>query len=323
MYIAALAWVFIPTKVLLPMKKDLGFSGQEIFGNTGKKRGLERSSRATPKNQRIQVHKLNLIKADSCSSLFKEIIDECTQVQSDEQDVRLVDVWCERHMGYDFFYGKHQDSLDSFWFNDSSRSSRVPICAYKDLDSADSYLKEIFKKIFPAVYSRLQDGEDAIIACKKEVACYYKIHLMPQREDLKGVVEKIIHKSIECSEFRSLIRYLKVASDFIDLKAHADSSEALGIMKQSDYYMPIIVIYSRAGKEFAQRLLDAIVDLFGDAHGLDTAPRFNRKITSLIYYAQGDGDDKLIPGAEQYFEEDFVHFKSDFTGEEVDYKLSF
>ena len=94
-------------------------------------------------------------------------------------------------------------------------------------------------------------------------------------------------------------------------------------MKQSDYYMPIIVIYSRAGKEFAQRLLDAIIDLFGDAQGLDTAPRFNRKITSLIYYAQGDGDDKIISGAEHYFEEDFVHFKSDFTGEEADYKLSF
>lgn len=316
---------FMVKEALFPM--DAGFQDcdQEDLRSVGKKRKINKQSENRSKNQKTQVLQLNLTQSNSCPSLFKKVVNECMHVQNEggQEYVRVVDVWCERRYGYDFFYGKYQDSEDSLWFLDLSKSARVPVSAYKALDGADAWLQKILKKEFSAVYSCLEDGQDAIDACKKEAASHYKIHLMPLQKDLQKVIQKIIQKSIECFEFRSLIKNFKVLSDFIDLKAHSKKSKVLRALEQDNYYMAVIVIYCRDGKQYAQQLLDAVFDLFGNAEGLDITPRFNRRITSLIYYAQGNGDDKIIPGAERYFEEDFIHFKPDFTGEEVDYKLSF
>ncbi len=56
--------------------------------------------------------------------------------------------------------------------------------------------------------------------------------------------------------------------------------------------------------------------------GLDITPRFNTKITSLIYYAQSSSDLKIKSDLEKYFTEDKIFFRSDVEGKKnVDYSL--
>lgn len=75
-------------------------------------------------------------------------------------------------------------------------------------------------------------------------------------------------------------------------------------------------------KEAAQYVLDIVYKLFKNKSGLGITPRFNAKVTDLIYWAQGNADDKLIPVHAEYFEEpDKICYRADISGNYVDYYL--
>ncbi|MDR3646670.1 MAG: hypothetical protein P4L22_03960 [Candidatus Babeliales bacterium] len=143
----------------------------------------------------------------------------------------------------------------------------------------------------------------------------YKIHLMPKKEDIQSTVLKLIKAAQEDDELLHLIADFKFITKFENYKFNPD------------YNMPIIIIYASSGKENAQRLLDKIYELFKDQEGLNKKPRWNEKVTSLIYFAQGNGDQKMSNRYSKLFEDgDYkgngkVYFKADVTGKVVDYHL--
>jgi hypothetical protein len=91
--------------------------------------------------------------------------------------------------------------------------------------------------------------------------------------------------------------------------------------------MANIVIYAASGKENAQKLLNKIYAIFKYQEGLNINPRWNEKVTSLIYFAQGDGDAKKLKENAKFFEsgDEYgngkVYFNPTVTGVYQDYHL--
>jgi hypothetical protein len=82
---------------------------------------------------------------------------------------------------------------------------------------------------------------------------------------------------------------------------------------------PQFVIYTE-GKENAQKIVDILYKNFEKTLGLNVTPRYNEKVTSLIYFAQGQGKDKAKYSF--LFEQpDMVYFKANVTGQKEDYRL--
>ena len=162
------------------------------------------------------------------------------------------------------------------------------------------------REYFPTRADYLQEFEN-----KKELlALEYKIHLMPKSEYTPFVFGKILEMLRDDLEFRAIISNFKVAND--DKKERAQT-------------MPVIVIYPAYGKEAAQLALDKIYKVLSAYADLGTGavPRYNRKITDLIFYAQSGGDYKndyleasVKDGAdwkeEGIFERSLVHFIGDY-----------
>lgn len=139
----------------------------------------------------------------------------------------------------------------------------------------------------------------------------YKIHLMPKGDmavDLIALIELIR----DDKELQKSINSFKLKNRFNDDEMIIAGTEGKEVM-------PKIVIYCASGKEQAQTALNKIYDAFKDREGLDVTPRFNQKITSYIYYAQGNGDDKKIYSS--FFEPDKIHYRKDVTEENQDYHL--
>lgn len=107
----------------------------------------------------------------------------------------------------------------------------------------------------------------------------YKIHLMPRLEDLFHDISRLIKRIKEDKEFSENIQTFKVRENISNLI-------------QNNETMPLVVIYPKAGKKSAQIVLDKVYNLFKNEEGLDLAPRYNEKITSKIYWTQGNGDHK-------------------------------
>ncbi len=144
---------------------------------------------------------------------------------------------------------------------------------------------------------------------------FYKIHLMPKKEDVVTIIMNILYYAQKDSEFGALI-------DTIKFKYNQNR------LMYNNQILPLIVIYPAKGQGAAQKLLTRLVEIFKGVEGRNITPRFNRKVNSLIYYAQGDGDDKNESTAEFLDEstpnpgdEKWALFKPDLTGEIKDYSL--
>lgn len=86
--------------------------------------------------------------------------------------------------------------------------------------------------------------------------------------------------------------------------------------------MPTIIITCAQGKNSAQQVINILFQVFQTKQGLGCKLPYNQKVTSYIYYAQGNSDDKKIKELEQYFEQPaMVHYKADVTGKKEDYSL--
>lgn len=143
----------------------------------------------------------------------------------------------------------------------------------------------------------------------------YKIHLMPKKDDLQSTIIKLLNETKKDPELLELIgnfKYIKTFERFCE---------------NEDFNMPIIVIYAASGKENAQKLLNKIYAIFKDQEGLDIKPRWNEKVTSLIYFAQGNGDQKILSRYDKFFEpgdskgNGKVYFKPNVSGTYQDYHL--
>lgn len=154
----------------------------------------------------------------------------------------------------------------------------------------------------------------------KELVSDYKIHLMPKDSDLECVAITLLNAIKQNPELQQNIGLIKIKAlkePFVELQLKKYKDQPFPISEQEK--IPKIVIYVGGGKEKVQRVLDIIYDFFKDQRGLDRAPAFNERITSLIYVAQGNRDDKVkYP---QFFDEGLIYYKPDITGVNEDYHL--
>lgn len=138
----------------------------------------------------------------------------------------------------------------------------------------------------------------------------YKIHLMPKLEDLFSTI-KTIYSSERLNElsidakFRFRLPHNK--TNGYTCPAEKKTNQKCFCANKGTYDIgPIIVIYT--SKDNAQLLLNEVYNLFKYQEGLNVTPQFNRKITSLIYYAQGNSICKIF-NPELYEQPDLVHYK--------------
>lgn len=136
----------------------------------------------------------------------------------------------------------------------------------------------------------------------------YKIHLMP----LENVAENV---------FLDLAKLIKDVPAFqTTIKAFKIKCEDYKKLKE-DGHIPKIVIYVEAGKKEAQFVLDALYKKFGHEPGYTGYnPRYNERVTDMIWFAQGDGDakwsfpDLFEPGDDTTYSGK-VYYRSDLTPE--------
>ncbi len=271
--------------------------------------------------------KFHLFKAQQCPALLKQVVD---QVQDKHEDAEILTTQWQYSGGYYFFKAYHQNLLGSpIPFLQGKKSPDFMLKTFHKScilhsDKSD-FLESLFNAQLEKAAFEKEANEDVQTACKRMLATHYKIHLMPQSGQLQNVIERIVREFINNQELRSLVSEFKVCKKLLELSTDQDftDEQVLAALEQDAHYMPAIVIYPQDGKEHAQRVLDIITTLFNGVQGLDVAPRFNQKVTSLIYYAQGNGDDKICDHLKIYYEDDCIHFTAEFTGKRADYRLIF
>jgi ankyrin repeat protein len=153
---------------------------------------------------------------------------------------------------------------------------------------------------------------------KTEDVNRYKIHLMPKNEsDLMAIIENLLNELKDNSDLQNSLHDFKFHP--IDFSVSKEDIKKQLLSKEGT--LPIIVIYPGIGKNNAQFVLDTIYKLFGHLEGLDITPRYNKKVTSLIYYAQGDSLQKS--NNERDYMPDKIFFRPDYegVGMNVDYSL--
>lgn len=154
--------------------------------------------------------------------------------------------------------------------------------------------------------------------CFKILTQRYKIHLMPKDKNFLHTIIKLC-SVIAKSELASLITNVKI-------KGILEANNMIINKLEDILELPKIIIYIDGGRDNAQKALNIIYEHFGSMEGLDRCPRYNQKITSLIYFAQGNAEDKDEKynqcGDSSYFEQpDRIYFRTDVTGENQDYHL--
>jgi hypothetical protein len=147
----------------------------------------------------------------------------------------------------------------------------------------------------------------------------YKIHLMPRDEDIIKIFDALERLIFNDSTLRIAINYFKIMS--------ADSE-----FLEADR-APRIVVYIFSTKEGdaamrscqvrAQTALNKIYAAFKDVPGSGLVPGYNIKVTDLIYFTQGNRQDKVVENAEDMFDpqEGLVYFRPGYKGYAVDFHL--
>jgi hypothetical protein len=168
-------------------------------------------------------------------------------------------------------------------------------------------------------YKRCGDKEQF----EQALTGFYKIHIMPEEEDILHVVSRIFEGLKQDKELQTLIKSLKIQSALW-------ISNVLNIEPSKSYpekqYSAAIILYPSWGQDNAQKLLDKLMLLLKDFKGSNHLPRYNLKVNDLLFYAQGDGDTKMDSGLrEKYFDPttNYALYNADFTGQKKDYHLKF
>lgn len=150
----------------------------------------------------------------------------------------------------------------------------------------------------------------------------YKIHVMPFKNDIPLVIYSLVEAVLNNKTFSNSIAQVKY---LLDEPEHSQ--------RKHRPLSPTIVIYVGGGKAHAQTALDTLYKVLVDERdkpmkGLDKTPRFNRKVTSLIYWSQGNGDDKeeydksIIYDKNIIYADDLVTYNPIITGKYENYELT-
>lgn len=143
----------------------------------------------------------------------------------------------------------------------------------------------------------------------KKLTENYKIHFMPQYGDKMNVLIKLV-------EFFKKNPYLLKKVPMIKARYSDDVQE----LEQG--FAPEIIIYVSAPPTEVQEVLDGLYNTFKSHPGSNNRPRYNGKVTDLIWVAQGNGNDKDGPEWSQYYEQpNMIYYKPDIGGTEVNYHL--
>lgn len=142
---------------------------------------------------------------------------------------------------------------------------------------------------------------------------HYRIYLMPKAENMQADVEYLL----------TVIQKNKDLQEAIHLVALRKLGPVITLHNSTSVVMPKIVVYCARGKDNAQATLNMLYAACKDKQGLDIVPRFSKKITSYLYYTQGNGDDKTVEAFRSVFEQpDMVHYRFDVTGIKQNYHLT-
>jgi len=142
-----------------------------------------------------------------------------------------------------------------------------------------------------------------------ELAKCYKIHLMPQKDEIPLVLFILI-----CE----LMKRTELYNNMFDFKFCIPCPP---VGKEDP--VPTIILYPLLNKLSAQTVLNIVYKLFKDTgiKGTGVVPRYNQKVTDLLYWAQGNGGEKNENKYKNYFDKSLICYRPDFTGEYVDYYL--
>ncbi len=155
---------------------------------------------------------------------------------------------------------------------------------------------------------------------KKLLTQQYKIHLMPRDEDFKDSVLALLNAIKREKDLQETISTLKIKPiPETIIEQIKEPAQKLQYPNSEVWRLPKIILYI-LGKDAAQRALNKIFELFKDRQGLDRAPAFNRKVTSLIYFAQGNRDDKM-KYPEVFEKGEMIYFDPKFNGQYEDFHL--
>lgn len=136
-----------------------------------------------------------------------------------------------------------------------------------------------------------------IDAMKKEVARHYKIHLMPKPNDLEKTIVLFLQELKNNRDLQKIISRIKYLPADIPVEKPTE-------------ILPRIVIYPAKGKNNTQKALNIIYSIFKNRN-IETegkTPRFNAKVTDLIFVAQGDADQKKISHYRKYYEPRLMYY---------------
>lgn len=140
-------------------------------------------------------------------------------------------------------------------------------------------LLETWNKTMTSKFDRIVRKLDIEKEYALELLCrQYKIHLMPKPQFLCDLVMFLLNNLPKNILIKVKTNYNKI-SDLYNIK-----------QKQ---YMPAIVLYI-SGQRQTRIILDYLKNRLGDMEGIDVAPAYNEKVSSLIYYAGGDRDVKNL-----------------------------
>lgn len=146
----------------------------------------------------------------------------------------------------------------------------------------------------------------------------YKIHLMPSDQDCIPFFNNLVEFLLKTSIWKSInaVKMIMPDNQFLNVSG----APRIVIYFYSNYSLNAGVEDS---KKRIQLVLDKIYDQFKNVPGFGPAPLYNMKVTDLIYFTQGNRDDKILPGAENIFDENegFVYFKPGYKGYTVDFHL--
>lgn len=246
-----------------------------------------------------------IISFDQTLILLKEEIEKQRDqgLYSESKDLFKKTPRNDLRVGYEAirdYYKKYNINM-ALWHKSGFTYFMIP-----DLLKGDGVDKE-FRNYKNALYGGREQYAKEIL---RELTGSYKIHLMPQHQDIFETIVTVLDALKEDSELQNLIYDFKSK---INLENERDDKGNV---------LPLIVIYPSAGKENAQKALDKIYRLFRDKKGLDITPRFNQRVTSLIYFAQGDADHKKYEENDKYYELPLkIYYNPTITGSFEDYHL--
>ena len=159
----------------------------------------------------------------------------------------------------------------------------------------------------------------------------YKIHLMPKDEDFVHTAIKLINALKSSYILQRTISQIKI-KPILEKEVDEAAEERYGMSRAELLELPKIVIYICGGTEDAQKALDEIFRIFKEQVGVNRGPKYNKKVTSLIFFAQGNREDKDVDSAwiaengpyavSRFFEQpDMIYFRPDVTGTTTNYHL--